>query len=92
MSAIVLRCYCSGTVLPLSELRLDFLTVSLICRSSGVWDKVLSPVAEKRAESGTLKLFPVYLKGEDLFGLTVPAVVKITESVCSTFSIEFNPI
>ena len=48
----------------------------------GVWDKVLGPVAEKRTESGTLKLFPVYLKGEDLFGLTVPAVTKITESVC----------
>lgn len=51
----------------------------------GVWDKVLGPVSEKRAESGTLKLFPVYLKGEDLFGLTVPAVAKITESVCSRF-------
>lgn len=50
--------------------------------SAGVWDKVLGPVAEKRTESGTLKLFPVYLKGEDLFGLTVPAVAKITESVC----------
>lgn len=48
----------------------------------GVWDKVLSPVAEKRSEVGTLKLFPVYLKGEDLFGLTVSAVAKITESVC----------
>lgn len=94
MSAIVLRCYCSGTFLPLSELTLYFLTVSLICLSSGVWDKVLSPVAEKRAESGTLKLFPVYLKGEDLFGLTVPAVVKITESVRSAFfpHLEFNPI
>lgn len=55
-----------------------------------MWDKVLSPVAEKRAESGTLKLFPVYLKGEDLFGLTVPAVVKITESVCSAFILLLN--
>lgn len=50
-----------------------------------MWDKVLGPVADKRTESGTLKLFPVYLKGEDLFGLTVPAVAKITESVCSCF-------
>ena len=48
----------------------------------GVWDKVLGPVSEKRNEVGTLKLFPVYLKGEDLFGLTVPAVTKISESVC----------
>ena len=47
----------------------------------GVWDKVLGPVAERRTESDTLKLFPVYLKGEDLFGLTISAVTKIAESV-----------
>lgn len=47
----------------------------------GVWDKVLGPVAERRAETGMLRLFPVYLKGEDLFGLTVSAVTRITESV-----------
>ncbi|MGH0136420.1 UNVERIFIED_CONTAM: hypothetical protein FKN15_071926 [Acipenser sinensis] len=46
----------------------------------GVWDKVLEPVAERRNESGTLKLFQAYLKGEDLFGLTVSAVVRIAES------------
>ncbi|XP_033960540.1 histone-lysine N-methyltransferase 2C isoform X2 [Pseudochaenichthys georgianus] len=49
--------------------------------AKGVWDKVLGPVSEKRNEVGTLKLFPVYLKGEDLFGLTVPAVTKISESL-----------
>ncbi|KTG37396.1 hypothetical protein cypCar_00024190 [Cyprinus carpio] len=32
----------------------------------GVWDKVLEPVAERRNETGSLKLFPIYLKGEDL--------------------------
>ncbi|XP_063075726.1 histone-lysine N-methyltransferase 2C isoform X2 [Engraulis encrasicolus] len=47
----------------------------------GVWDKVLGPVAERRAESGTLRLFPVYLKGEDLFGLTISAVTRIAESL-----------
>ena len=46
-----------------------------------MWDKVLGPVAERRTESDTLKLFPVYLKGEDLFGLTISAVTKIAESV-----------
>uniref|UniRef100_A0AAV2JSA3 [histone H3]-lysine(4) N-methyltransferase n=1 Tax=Knipowitschia caucasica TaxID=637954 RepID=A0AAV2JSA3_KNICA len=65
----------------------------------GVWDKVLGPVAEKRSEVGTLKLFPVYLKGEDLFGLTVPAVAKITESLpgveaCDNYAIRYgrNPL
>ncbi|XP_041659164.1 histone-lysine N-methyltransferase 2C isoform X2 [Cheilinus undulatus] len=67
--------------------------------AKGVWDKVLGPVAEKRSESGTLKLFPVYLKGEDLFGLTVPAVTKITESLpgveaCERYSFRYgrNPL
>ncbi|XP_037837713.1 histone-lysine N-methyltransferase 2C isoform X3 [Kryptolebias marmoratus] len=65
----------------------------------GVWDKVLGPVAEKRAETGTLRLFPVYLKGEDLFGLTVSAITKITESlpgveVCDRYSFRYgrNPL
>ncbi|XP_016897904.1 histone-lysine N-methyltransferase 2C isoform X2 [Cynoglossus semilaevis] len=65
----------------------------------GVWDKVLGPVAEKRTELGTLKLFPIYLKGEDLFGLTVPAVTKITESLpgveaCDRYSFRYgrNPL
>ena len=52
-----------------------------VCVCAGVWDKVLGPVAERRAESGTLRLFPIYLKGEDLFGLTVSAVTRIAESV-----------
>lgn len=46
-----------------------------------MWDQVLGPMAECRKETGMLKLFPVYLKGEDLFGLTVSAVTRIVESV-----------
>lgn len=88
MTAFVLKCCWSWTFLPFSEFRLS--NCPFVCLPLGVWDKVLSPVAEKRAESGTLKLFPVYLKGEDLFGLTVPAVVKITESVCSAFVLSLN--
>ncbi|XP_069047073.1 histone-lysine N-methyltransferase 2C isoform X5 [Lepisosteus oculatus] len=65
----------------------------------GVWDKVLEPVAERRNESGTLKLFPVYLKGEDLFGLTVSAVTRIAESLpgveaCENYTFRYgrNPL
>ncbi|KAJ8272620.1 hypothetical protein GJAV_G00091360 [Gymnothorax javanicus] len=65
----------------------------------GVWDKVLGPVAERRSESGTLKLFPVYLKGEDLFGLTVSAVTRIMESLpgveaCQNYTFRYgrNPL
>ncbi|XP_061096332.1 histone-lysine N-methyltransferase 2C-like isoform X3 [Conger conger] len=62
----------------------------------GVWDKVLGPVAERRAECGMLKLFPVYLKGEDLFGLTVSAVTRIIESLpgveaCDSYTFRYGP-
>ncbi|XP_070989710.1 histone-lysine N-methyltransferase 2C-like isoform X2 [Oncorhynchus clarkii lewisi] len=67
--------------------------------AKGVWDKVLVPVADRRTEIGTLKLFPVYLKGEDLFGLTVSAVTKITESLpgieaCDMYTFRYgrNPL
>ncbi|KAM6948736.1 histone-lysine N-methyltransferase 2C [Aplochiton taeniatus] len=67
--------------------------------TKGVWNKVLGPVAERRTEVGTLKLFPIYLKGEDLFGLTVSAIAKITESLpgveaCETYSFRYgrNPL
>ncbi|XP_076829212.1 histone-lysine N-methyltransferase 2C isoform X14 [Brachyhypopomus gauderio] len=63
--------------------------------AKGVWDKVLSCVAERRAETGMLRLFPVYLKGEDLFGLTVPAVARIAESLpgveaCSRYRFRYG--
>ncbi|KAM5255335.1 histone-lysine N-methyltransferase 2C [Ctenodactylus gundi] len=47
----------------------------------GVWDKILEPVACVRRKSEMLQLFPAYLKGEDLFGLTVSAVARIAESL-----------
>ncbi|ETE66201.1 Histone-lysine N-methyltransferase MLL3, partial [Ophiophagus hannah] len=46
-----------------------------------VWDKILEPVASIRKTSEMLQLFPAYLKGEDLFGLTVSAVARIAESL-----------
>ncbi|XP_057189086.1 histone-lysine N-methyltransferase 2C isoform X3 [Triplophysa rosa] len=67
--------------------------------AKGVWNKVLGPVAERRAETGMLRLFPVYLKGEDLFGLTISAVTRIAESLpgveaCSRYRFRYgrNPM
>ncbi|XP_051556784.1 histone-lysine N-methyltransferase 2C isoform X3 [Myxocyprinus asiaticus] len=67
--------------------------------AKGVWDKVLGPVAERRAETSMLRLFPVYLKGEDLFGLTTSAVTRIAESLpgvqaCSRYRFRYgrNPM
>ncbi|CAK1598526.1 unnamed protein product [Parnassius mnemosyne] len=48
------------------------------------WAAVLDAVAalrENREEEGVLKLWPNYVTGEDLFGLTEPAVVRVLESL-----------
>ncbi|XP_075443994.1 histone-lysine N-methyltransferase 2C isoform X4 [Ascaphus truei] len=65
----------------------------------GVWDKILEPVANCRKKSEILRLFPVYLKGEDLFGLTVSAVARIAESLpgveaCENYTFRYgrNPL
>ncbi|XP_074171171.1 histone-lysine N-methyltransferase 2C isoform X6 [Rhinolophus sinicus] len=65
----------------------------------GVWDKILEPVASVRKKSEMLQLFPAYLKGEDLFGLTVSAVARIAESLpgveaCENYTFRYgrNPL
>ncbi|XP_039749475.1 histone-lysine N-methyltransferase 2C-like isoform X1 [Pararge aegeria] len=48
------------------------------------WAAVLDAIAilrEGRGEDGVLKLWPNYVTGEDLFGLTEPAVVRVLESL-----------
>ncbi|XP_049896001.1 histone-lysine N-methyltransferase 2C-like isoform X2 [Epinephelus moara] len=64
-----------------------------------VWDQILEPISQMRSSSGTLKLFPVYLKGEDLFGLTTSAVTRIIESLpgvetCERYTFRYgrNPL
>lgn len=65
----------------------------------GVWDKILEPVANVRKQSDMLQLFPAYLRGEDLFGLTVSAVARIAESLpgveaCENYTFRYgrNPL
>ncbi|XP_053464427.1 histone-lysine N-methyltransferase 2C isoform X7 [Nycticebus coucang] len=65
----------------------------------GVWDKILEPVSCVRKKSEMLQLFPAYLKGEDLFGLTVSAVARIAESLpgveaCENYTFRYgrNPL
>lgn len=48
---------------------------------AAVWNRIIEPVAMMRKEADMLRLFPEYLKGEELFGLTVHAVLRIAESV-----------
>ncbi|XP_042236177.1 histone-lysine N-methyltransferase 2D-like isoform X2 [Homarus americanus] len=51
------------------------------CSPKGVWNKVLEPLAEMRQKADVVRLFPQYISGEDLFGLTEPAIVRILESL-----------
>ena len=49
------------------------------CRA--VWMKVLSEVETLRIKAKCTKVFPEYVNGEDLFGLTEPTVIKVLESL-----------
>ncbi|XP_050716817.1 histone-lysine N-methyltransferase 2C-like isoform X5 [Eriocheir sinensis] len=55
--------------------------VFISCSPKGVWTKVLEPLAELRQKADVVRLFPQYISGEDLFGLTEPAIVRILESL-----------
>lgn len=48
---------------------------------NAVWRQVVDQIADLRRKVGLVQLFPKYITGEDLFGLTEPAVVKILESL-----------
>ncbi|KAM3617670.1 uncharacterized protein V6R79_009414 [Siganus canaliculatus] len=47
----------------------------------GIWEQVVQQVAKLREESSMLKLFTEHLKGEEMYGLTIHAVMRITESL-----------
>ncbi|MBN3285215.1 KMT2D methyltransferase, partial [Polyodon spathula] len=46
-----------------------------------IWNRVVEPVARMRREAGMLKLFADHVKGEEMYGLTVHAVLRIAESL-----------
>lgn len=46
-----------------------------------VWNKVLELLATLRRQNQCIHVFPKYVSGEDLFGLTEPAVVRVLESL-----------
>lgn len=46
-----------------------------------VWTRILEPLAALRRENECVRMFPKYVTGEDLFGLTEPAVVRVLESM-----------
>lgn len=66
--------------------------------SLGIWDRVVQQVAKLREESSMLKLFTEHIKGEEMYGLTIHAVMRITESVripstfCPFFILSLSPM
>ena len=49
------------------------------CRA--VWMQVLTQVEMVRIKAKCTKVFPDYITGEDLFGLTEPTIIKVLESL-----------
>ncbi|RWS06901.1 Histone-lysine N-methyltransferase MLL3-like protein [Dinothrombium tinctorium] len=49
--------------------------------SKAVWQKIITPIIKMRQEAQTIKVFGDYITGDDLFGLTEPAVIRILESL-----------
>lgn len=46
-----------------------------------VWVRVLEPLVTLRKANNSVQVFPRYVSGEDLFGLTEPAIVRVLESM-----------
>ncbi|TSP79504.1 Histone-lysine N-methyltransferase 2D [Bagarius yarrelli] len=70
---------------PLFEVRvLEFGQEDLHFRDSspdGIWNNIVHKVAKLREDAAMLKLFAAHVKGEEMYGLTVHAVMRITESL-----------
>ncbi|MEQ2228038.1 hypothetical protein ILYODFUR_004601, partial [Ilyodon furcidens] len=49
--------------------------------AEGIWERIVQQVAKLRDDSSMLKLFTEHVKGEEMYGLTVHAVMRITESL-----------
>jgi histone-lysine N-methyltransferase MLL3 len=46
-----------------------------------VWQRIFELIAEMRRKNQCVQVFPQFVSGEDLFGLTEPAVVRVLESL-----------
>ncbi|CAF2074749.1 unnamed protein product [Rotaria magnacalcarata] len=46
-----------------------------------VWYKIIHEIDLLRKKYGLVKMFPVFVKGEDLYGLTEPHIIRLIESL-----------
>merc|ERR1719273_2937449 len=63
------------------------------------WMKILTVIEKLRREKQLVNIFPRYISGEDLFGLTEPNIVKVLESLpgiesCNDYTFKYgrNPL
>ncbi|CAL1287615.1 unnamed protein product [Larinioides sclopetarius] len=49
--------------------------------AKAAWQKVIYPIEKMRRQAKTIKIFPDFISGDDLFGLTEPAILRIIESL-----------
>ncbi|XP_033732984.1 LOW QUALITY PROTEIN: histone-lysine N-methyltransferase 2C-like [Pecten maximus] len=49
-----------------------------------VWSKVLEPLDKMRKNADLVKIFPNFITGEELFGLTEPTIIRVLESLPGT--------
>ncbi|CAF3886677.1 unnamed protein product [Rotaria sp. Silwood2] len=49
--------------------------------AKSVWYKIIHEIDLLRQKHGLVKMFPVFVKGEDLYGLTEPHIIRLIESL-----------
>ncbi|CAF1248982.1 unnamed protein product [Adineta steineri] len=49
--------------------------------AKAVWHKVINEIDSLRRNHGLVKIFPVFVNGEDLYGLTEPHIIRLIESL-----------
>ena len=49
--------------------------------AKAVWHKIVDEIDALRRQHGLVKMFSVYVNGEDLYGLTEPHIIRLIESL-----------
>ena len=63
------------------EQRVDQVVTMTDTSPSNLWKKILERLENMRKENNVMKIFPEYLSGEYLFGMSEPHIVRLIESL-----------
>lgn len=64
-----------------AEQRVDQVVTMTDTSPSNLWKKILERLEDMRKENNVMKIFPEYLSGEYLFGMSEPHIVRLIESL-----------